>query len=74
MEFEILTFVQVFGAITFYFENQTAVDACRMRQTQRFQAARRAAALLPDHLASIWKRRVNISFPGTRSEAAPSGG
>jgi uncharacterized protein (DUF433 family) len=46
-EFETLTLAQVFGAITFYLENQPAIDAYRVRQTQRFEATRRASAPLP---------------------------
>jgi len=33
-----------------YLENQAAVDAYRVRQKQRFEAARRAAEPLPDGL------------------------
>src|SRR5271156_4770392 len=46
-EFETLTLAQVFGAITFYLENQPAIDAYRLRQKQRFEATRRASAPLP---------------------------
>jgi uncharacterized protein (DUF433 family) len=46
-EFETLTLAQVFGAITFYLENQPAIDAYRVRQKQRFEAARRVSAPLP---------------------------
>jgi uncharacterized protein (DUF433 family) len=49
-EFETLTLAQVFGAITFYLENQPAIDAYRMRQEQRFEATRRDAAPLPKKL------------------------
>ncbi|HEV1284540.1 MAG TPA: DUF433 domain-containing protein [Bryobacteraceae bacterium] len=49
-EFDTLTLAQVFGAITFYLENQPAVDAYRIRQQQRFEATRRAAAALPEEL------------------------
>jgi uncharacterized protein (DUF433 family) len=49
-EFETLTLTQVFGAITFYLENQPAVDAYRVRQQQRFDATRRNAAPLPENL------------------------
>ena len=49
-EFETLTLTQVFGAITFYLENQPAIDAYRMRQQQRFDATRRNAAPLPENL------------------------
>src|ERR1700679_2361209 len=49
-EFETLTLTQVFGAITFYLENQPAIDAYRLRQKQRFEAMRRDAAPLPENL------------------------
>jgi uncharacterized protein (DUF433 family) len=49
-EFETLTLTHVFGAITFYLENQPAIDAYRMRQQQRFEATRRNAAPLPEKL------------------------
>jgi uncharacterized protein (DUF433 family) len=49
-EFETLTLGQVFGAIAFYLDNQPAIDAYRMRQIQRFEAARRTAEPLPDAL------------------------
>ena len=46
-EFDTLTLTQVFGAITFYLENQPAINAYRVRQKQRFEAMRRASAPLP---------------------------
>lgn len=49
-EFETLTLAQVFGAITFYLENQPAIDSYRMRQKLRFEALRRASAPLPPEL------------------------
>ena len=49
-EFEALTLAQVFGAITFYLENQPAIDSYRMRQKLRFEALRRASAPLPQEL------------------------
>jgi len=49
-EFDTLTLTQVFGAITFYLENQPAIDTYRVRQKQRFEAVRRAAAPLPADL------------------------
>ena len=49
-EFESLNLAQVYGAITYYLENQAAVDAYRIRQEQRFEAMRRAAEPLPDDL------------------------
>jgi uncharacterized protein (DUF433 family) len=56
-EFETLTLAQVFGAITFYLENQASIDAYRMRETQRFEATRRAAAPLPEDL----RRRLDAA-------------
>lgn len=49
-EFESLTLTRVFGAITFYLENQPAIDAYRMRQKQRSEATRRNAAPLRENL------------------------
>jgi uncharacterized protein (DUF433 family) len=49
-EFESLTLAQVFGAITFYLENQPSIDAYRARQQRRFEAARRNAAPLRESL------------------------
>src|ERR1700683_5198766 len=44
-EFKTLTLAQVFGTITFYLENQPAIDAYRICQEHRFEATRRAAPL-----------------------------
>jgi len=49
-EFETLTLAQVFGAITYYLENQPAIDVYRARQRQRFEAMRRDAEPLPEEL------------------------
>ena len=49
-EFETLNLAQVYGAITHYLENQSAVDAYRARQKQRFKEGRRAAEPLPEGL------------------------
>ena len=49
-EFDSLNLAQVFGAIAFYLENQPTVDSYRLRQEQRFEAMRRAAAPLPADL------------------------
>jgi hypothetical protein len=49
-EFETLTIAQVFGAITFYLENQQAIDVYRIRQEQRFEATRQSSVPLPDGL------------------------
>ena len=49
-EFETLSLARVFGAITFYRENQPAIDAYRVCQKQRFEATRRASGSLPERL------------------------
>ena len=49
-EFETLTLAQVFGAITFYLENQPSVDAYRVRQEKRFAAIRRSSAPISPEL------------------------
>jgi uncharacterized protein (DUF433 family) len=49
-EFETLNLAQVYGAITYYLENQAAIDAYRVRQRQRFEEMRRAAEPLPEGL------------------------
>jgi uncharacterized protein (DUF433 family) len=49
-EFETLNLAQVYGAITYYLENQAAIDAYRLRQKQRFEEMRRAAQPLPEGL------------------------
>jgi len=49
-EFETLTLTQVFGAITFYLENQPAIDAYRLRQQSRFEAGRQRTPCLPEAL------------------------
>jgi uncharacterized protein (DUF433 family) len=51
-EFETLSLAQVFGAIAFYLENQPAIDAYRVCQMQRFEAARRASGSLPEGLSN----------------------
>ena len=49
-EFETLTLTQVFGAITYYLENQPAIDAYRVRQQRRFEVTRRDASPPPENL------------------------
>ena len=49
-EFETLNLAQVYGAITYYLENQAEIDAYRVRQKQRFEEMRRAAEPLPEGL------------------------
>jgi uncharacterized protein (DUF433 family) len=56
-EFETITLAQVFGAITFYLENQPAIDAYRVRQAQRFAAMRSSSASLPEPL----RRRMAVA-------------
>ncbi len=51
-EFESLNLMQVYGAITYYLENQGAVDQYRERQERRFLETRRAATPLPAELAA----------------------
>jgi uncharacterized protein (DUF433 family) len=50
-EFDTLTLAQVYGAITYYLENQPSVDAYRMRQEERFREMRQAAEPLPEDLS-----------------------
>src|SRR5271169_3532548 len=49
-EFETLTLAQVYGAITFYLENQPAVDTYRVRQEKRFAAMRKTAEPMSEDL------------------------
>jgi uncharacterized protein (DUF433 family) len=56
-EFETLTLPQVYGAITFYLENQPAMDAYRERQEQRFESERLNAPPLPEDL----RRRLDAA-------------
>ena len=49
-EFETLNLAQVYGAITYYLENQAAIDAYRIRQKARFEEMRKAAEPLPKGL------------------------
>src|SRR5436190_2836919 len=62
-EFETLTLTQVYGAITYYLENQAVIDTYRLRQQQRFEAARRVAEPLPDGL----RARLNAAREHLRS-------
>lgn len=63
-EFETLTLAQVFGAIAFYLENQSAIDAYRVCQEQRFEAMRRDSSPLPDEL----RQRLAAARENLRSE------
>lgn len=49
-EFDTSTLAQVYGAIAHYLENEPLIDAYRIRQEQRFAAARRLAEPLPIEL------------------------
>lgn len=49
-EFDTLTLAQVYGAITYYLENQPAIDSYRLRQKQRFAQLRSAAQPLAEEL------------------------
>jgi uncharacterized protein (DUF433 family) len=49
-EFETLNLAQVFGAIAYYLENQSAIDAYRVCQKQRFEEVRRDSRPLPKGL------------------------
>ena len=62
-EFDTLTLAQVYGAITYYLENQPVVDSYRLRQRQRFEAARQAAEPLPEGL----RERLNAAREHFRS-------
>lgn len=62
-EFETLTLTQVFGAITFYLENQPAIDSYRNRQKTRFDAVRRRSSPVPAEL----RERIESARAGLRS-------
>ena len=49
-DFPSLTLMQVYGAITYYLENQAAVDAYLVRQEQLFEEQRAASPPLPEDL------------------------
>jgi uncharacterized protein (DUF433 family) len=49
-EFDTLTLGQIYGAIAFYLDSQPAIDVYVMRQTPRFEQARRSAEPLPEEL------------------------
>ena len=61
-EFNTLQLVQIYGAITYYLQNQAAVDAYRVRQKQRFAEVRRASEALPEDL----RERLNAARPQSR--------
>ena len=65
-EFETLSLAQVYGAITYYLENQAAIDTYRARQKQRFEEMRRAAEPLPEGL----RHRLDASRDELRSGRA----
>lgn len=64
-EFDTLTLAQVFGAIAWYLENQSAVDAYRLRQIQRFKAIRRDARPLPADLRQRLESARDLLHSGT---------
>jgi uncharacterized protein (DUF433 family) len=65
-EFESLKLAQVYGAITYYLENQPAVDAYRARQTRRFKETRGLTESLPEDL----RQRLNAAREHLRSDRA----
>jgi len=62
-EFDTLNLAQVYGAIAYYLENQAAIDAYRLRQKQRFEEQRQAAAPIPEGL----RQRLNAARDHLRS-------
>ena len=52
-----LTLVQLYGAIAFYLDNQSAIDAYRIRQEKKFQAIRASAEPLPEAM----RRRIQAA-------------
>jgi len=48
--FDTLTLAQVYGAITYYLENQAPIDVYLLRQQQRVDEMRRDASPLPSDL------------------------
>ena len=56
-EFDTLNLAQVYGAITYYLENQASINAYRVRQEQRFEAARRGV----DPLTEDLRNRLNAA-------------
>jgi uncharacterized protein (DUF433 family) len=65
-EFESLKLAQVYGAITYYLENQPAVDAYRARQVRRFKETRGSAESLPEDL----RQRLKAAREGLRPDHA----
>ncbi len=68
-EFEALSLAQVYGAITFYLENQLAVDAHRIRQEERFEKVRNASKPLPQAL----RNKLDAARQHLRSSRAATG-
>ena len=62
-EFDTLTLAQVYGAITYYLENQPVVDAYLVRQKQRFEALRLEADSPPEGL----RQRIRAARDHLRS-------
>ena len=65
-EFESLKLAQVYGAITYYLENQPAVDAYRARQARRFKETPGAVESLPEDL----RGRLNAAREDLRADPA----
>jgi uncharacterized protein (DUF433 family) len=66
VEFESLKLAQVYGAITYYLENQPAVDAYRLRQARRFREIRGLTESLPEDL----RQRLSVAREHLRSDHA----
>ena len=62
-EFPVLTLAQVYGAITYFLENQPEVDSYLLRQAVRFEQERKAASPLPEAL----RRRLEEARARTSS-------
>ena len=48
--FELLRLAEVYGAIAYYLENQTNIDAYLMHQSETWEQGRRSAEPLPNEL------------------------
>jgi uncharacterized protein (DUF433 family) len=63
-QFDTLSLRQIYGAITYYLENQIECDAYLVRRQRRFQETRRTAARLPERLQT----RLHNARQSTPSE------
>ena len=52
-----LTLAQIYAAIAYYLDNQSAIDAYRIRQEKQFQAIRPSAESLPEAM----RRRIQAA-------------